>query len=169
MKQITAVLAAGVVAVGLSACSTINSVGSAVSNVISAINSDVGQAFIKALGTGGSITTSISSVIKDINTGIASPVAQDALKMVCYSLPWAQGALDILGPSANISATIISETDAAVAAFLDGPCTKPPLNLAQIITDGTKLYVSIVDDLQKSGVPVAVPATSPTTAAFIIR
>lgn len=147
---------------GLSACSAIGSLTSAASDVNAILNTDAGKAFVSALGSGSGVSSQIGSIaatINSVNGAVSSPGAQTALKDVCYALPWAQGALDLFGPYIKVSTTTISQIDAAVASFKNGPCATPPTNLAQVVSEGTQLYQSITASLKSGGVPVVVPAS----------
>jgi hypothetical protein len=155
MNRFTKALGAIVLTVGLAGCGS-----SGGSDIASLLASPIGQAFINALGIGGTLIPGIQNVLDGIDSGISSPTAQAALQTVCTALPWADGALDTFGPAVNISATTIADVDASVKAFVAGPCTTPPTNLASAIADGAQLFLNIQNALSTNGVPVAVPPSA---------
>ncbi len=161
MNKITKTIAvAGMIVVGLAGCSTINSITS----LVTLLNSTAGQALLAALGTAGNLIPGIQAVITNIDNGITGG-GTTALNNVCYTLPWADGAVDFFGASVGMTATQIAEIDTAVAAFKAGPCTTPPTDIASALTEGIALFVAIENDLSTGGVPVVVPASKTITPA----
>lgn len=158
MNRFSATLGAFAVALGLTACN-----GTEPTDIATLLSSTQGQSFLTALGAGGNLIPGIESVLANINTAISTNGAA-ALQTVCFALPWADGALDLFGPAANINSTVISETDAAVKAFVAGPCATPPTTLATAIQDGAQLFLNIENELKTNGVPVDVPASTSLTA-----
>jgi hypothetical protein len=154
MNRITKALGAITITLGLAGC------GSVGTDIASLLSSGIGQSFINALGIGGTLIPGIQNILDGIDTGIGSNATQAALQTVCTALPWADGALDLFGPDVKISATVISDIDVSVKAFVAGPCANPPTNLAQAITDGAQLFLNIETALNANGVPVAVPSST---------
>jgi hypothetical protein len=144
------------IALSMTACSAVQ----LETNIASLLSSAPGQAILSALGANGTLTAGIQTVVTAVDNGLASGATQNALKTVCYTLPWADSALDLFGTAAGIDATVISTTDAAVKAFVAGPCTTPPTTLAAAISQGVQLFMNIEGALNANGVPIVVPAAS---------
>jgi hypothetical protein len=154
MNKFTKGIAIAVIALGLTACTAIET------DISTAVDSVAGQAFLAALGLNGSLNSGVQSVVTAVDDGLGSAATQDALNTVCYALPWADGALDLFGPVAGVNPTIVTTADDAVKAFEAGPCTTPPTTLAAVVTEGVQLFMNIETEIKTLGVPVVVPAAS---------
>ncbi len=152
MNRITKTITAGTIMIGIVGCST-------ATNIATLLNSAVGQSFITALGTAGTLIPGLQAVITQVDNGITGN-GTVALETICFALPWADGAVDFFGPAVKIPATTISEIDAAVASFKMGPCTNPPTNLASVLGEGVALFIAIETDLNQNNVPVVAPPSA---------
>lgn len=161
MKNFFGRSAAGLAIAGVLTITACNGGTTTPDDLTTVLASSQGQAFVTALGSGGNLIPGMSKVLADVNAGVVD--AANDLPFICTALPWADKALDVLGPMAKVDPSTIAETDSAVAAFERGPCAAPPANLAAAVGQGASMWTQVNAILKAGGVPVAAPTVTPAT------
>jgi hypothetical protein len=121
------------------------------------IVSPQGQAFLNAIGAGGSLVPGVNAVVAAVDAGLS--VTKSDVAIMCYAVPWAQGALTFIEPDLHFPATVIQDEAAAYSGVM-AYCQSPPSDIPSAVEALARMYLSITNTLSTGGVPVTVPVTA---------
>jgi hypothetical protein len=116
-----------------------------------------GTVFLNALGAGGSLIPGVNVVLLEIDGGLA--LVQSDVDIMCYALPWAQGALVFFEPELRLNPAF--DTDEKVAyQVVMAYCSAPPSDVQGAVQALARMYLVVMSALNGQGVPVAIPLSA---------